>query len=54
LDSALYDLELINYLYFCKLGADPGSPYLFSLCANPLSWPLISQMSIHAQFILNT
>ena len=38
----------------CKLGADPGSPYLFSLCANPLSWPLISQMSIHAQFILST
>jgi len=38
----------------CKLGADPGSPYLLSLCANTQVWPAISQMSIHAQFILLT
>jgi len=47
-----YELQIL-YAY-CKLGADQEPPYPYSLCADPLFWPLMSLISIHAQFILLT
>ena len=50
--DALEVIGLVDAL--CKLGADQEPPYPYSLCANPLFWPLMSLISIHAQFILLT